>query len=797
VSCIGQAVKRLEDRPLLTGAGRFAADVSFPHQLFLRVVRSPVAFGRLRGIDTREAARAPGVVAVWTRDDVAAVPPIDFRMTRVAGLEPYRQPILAREFVRFVGEPVACVFAEDAYLAEDAAELVAADIEELTPIISATAPPGEFGPGIPSEAATISKGYGDLEQAFRQAHMVVELELAVGRHTGVPLETRGAIARYDAVRDRLELYGAAKVPHYNRDAIAAMLGLAPGALHLFEGHVGGGFGIRGELYPEDVLVCLAVRRLQRPVKWIEDRHEHLLAANHSRDQVHKVRAAIDAQGFILGLEDEFWADQGAYIRTHGATVTDLTAAMLPGPYVIPAYRANGHIRLTNKTPAGTYRAPGRYESTFVRERLIDEIARRLGLDPVEARRTNLIAPERMPFARPIDALGTEVTYDSGDYQGLLQRVLDHLRYDELKAALAERRRAGELVGIGFGFFVEKSGLGPFDGVRISVDEGGRIEVVTGVASVGQGVETALAQICADALGAPLDAIRVVHGRTDQIAYGMGAFASRVTVMAGSATHMAAIKLQHLALEVGAELLQSRPEDLAIEQGRIAVRGLPGGPSTTLADVARALAPASPLAAGREPGLRAEAWFHADHMTYPYGLHVAVARVDPDTGAVQVERCVVAYDVGRAVNPVLVEGQIAGGVAQGIGGALLEEFVYDRHGQPLAASFVDYLLPTSAEMPPIEVLILEDAPSPLNPLGVKGAGEAGINGMGAAIAGAVDDALGRQGAINRLPITPCRLHALLAAFSTIDQLPRAARPFRVSPAESAVSGRRLSADNSAS
>jgi CO/xanthine dehydrogenase Mo-binding subunit len=762
VSLIGQGVRRLEDRPLLTGAGRFAADVSFPHQLSVRVVRSPVAFGRLRAVDTRAAVRAPGVVAVWTRDDVAALPPIDFRMTRVAGLEPYRQPILAREFVRYVGEPVACVFAEDAYLAEDAAELVAPEIEQLAPIVSATAPPGEFAPGISTEAATISKGYGDLDQAFRQAHAIVELELAVGRHSGVPLETRGAIARYDAGRDRLELYGAAKVPHYNRGAIAAMLGLPPGALQLFEGHVGGGFGIRGELYPEDVLVCLAARRLRRPIKWIEDRNEHLIAANHSRDQVHKVRAAIDAQGFILGLEDEFWADQGAYVRTHAATVADLAAAMLPGPYLIPAYRAIGHIRLTNKTPAGTYRAPGRYESTFVRERLIDAIAHRLGLDPVAVRRTNLIPPGQMPFARRIDALGTEVIYDSGDYPGLLRRTLEHLRYDELRAALAERRRAGELVGIGFGFFVEKSGLGPFDGVRIAVDEGGRVEVVTGVASVGQGVETALAQICADALGAPLEAIRVFHGRTDQIAYGMGGFASRVTVMAGSAAHLAATRLRHRALEVAAALLQVRPEHLEIEQGRIAVRGARDGSSTTLAQVARALAPAAPFAAGGEPGLHAEAWFHADHMTYPYGLHVALACVDPDTGAVRVERCVVAYDVGRAVNPVLVEGQIAGGVAQGIGGALLEEFVYDAHGQPLAASFVDYLLPTSAEMPPIEALVLEDAPSPLNPLGVKGAGEAGINGMGAAIAGAVDDAIGRPGAITRLPITPCRLHALLAA-----------------------------------
>jgi carbon-monoxide dehydrogenase large subunit len=760
VSRIGDRARRIEDRPLLTGHGRFAADVSFPHQLHMRIVRSPVAFGRLRGVGIEAALDLPGVVAVWTRDDVVAVPPIDFRMTRVRGLEPYRQPILARELVRYAGEPVAAVFARDPYVAEDAAELVAPEIEELEPCLRTTGPPGEFAPGIPGEAAIVQKAYGDLDAAFEEAEQVIELELAVGRHSGVPLETRGAIARYDAARDLLELHGAAKVPHYNRNAIAAMLGLAPGRLHLFQGHVGGGFGIRGELYPEDVLVCLAACRLRRPVKWIEDRHEHLITANHSRDQVHRIRAAIDRRGFVLGLDDEFWTDQGAYVRTHAATVTDLAAAMLPGPYVIPAYRARGHIRLTNKTPAGTYRAPGRYESTFVRERLMDAIARRLGLEPIEVRRVNLIPPERMPYVRPIDTLGTELVYDSGDYPRLLERTLEHLRYDDLKHSLGVRRSAGEMVGIGFGFFVEKSGLGPFDGVCIAVDEAGEVEVTTGAASVGQGVETALAQICAETLGVPMETIRVVHGRTDRIEYGMGAFASRVTVMTGSATQLAATRLRAKAIEAAAGLLQAEIAGLDIEDGRIFGRSTAGGRSITLGDLARARAPTSPLAQEGEPGLKAEAWFRSDHMTYPYGLHVAVVRVDAETGGVVLERCIVAYDVGRAVNPMLIEGQIAGGAAQGIGGALLEEFVYDHAGQPLAASFVDYLLPTIAEMPPVETIISEDAPSPINPLGVKGAGEAGINGMGAAIAGAVENAMGKPGAIDRLPITPARLHRIL-------------------------------------
>jgi carbon-monoxide dehydrogenase large subunit/6-hydroxypseudooxynicotine dehydrogenase subunit gamma len=576
----------------------------------------------------------------------------------------------------------------------------------------------------------------------------------------VPLETRGAIGRYDAATDMLEMYGAAKVPHWNRDQIARMLGRSANSVNLFEGHVGGGFGVRGELYPEDVLVCLAALRLGRPVKWIEDRRENLIATNHSRQQTHHIRAAIDGSGHILGIDDEFFHDQGGYMRTHAATVPDLAAAMLPGPYRVPAYRAVGHIRLTNKTPGGTYRAPGRYESTFVRERLLDAIAAKTGIDAVEVRRRNLIDKGEMPYERKLETLGTDVVLDSGDYTGLLDKALHGIGWTVLQAQLKQRRDAGELVGAGIAMFVEKSGLGPFDGVRITVDSKGLVEVVTGAASVGQGVETVIAQICADTLGVDYARISVIHGQTDRIEKGLGAFASRVTVMTGEATRLAATRLRQKALATAAELMQMPADQLDIVDGEIVPIDRVTGPSMTLAEIAVALAPGAKFVGGREPGLTANGLFESAHMNYPYGVHIAVVRLAEDTGGIDIERYLVAYDVGKAVNPMLIEGQIVGGVAQGIGGALYEEFTYDDRGEPLSVTFADYLMPTSREVPPVDVIIAEDAPSPLNPMGLKGAGEGGTNAVGAAIAAAIDDALGQPGAITRLPVLPYQIKGLL-------------------------------------
>jgi carbon-monoxide dehydrogenase large subunit len=759
---LGRSLPRLEDPPLVAGHGRFVGDLGFPHQLHMRVVRSPYAHAALRHVDTSAALAAPGVAAVWTAEDIADLPPIDFRDPAGEALLPYRQPLLARDRLRYVGEPVAVVFATDPYLAEDAADLVAIEAEELPALLDATAPPGSFAPGLSTEALALRAEYGAVDAAFASAYAVVALDLTIGRHSGVPLETRGALARHDPSRDILELYGAAKVPHRNRDALARMFGRSTTAVALREGNTGGGFGIRGELYPEDFLVCLAAIRLGRPVKWIEDRREHMIAANHSREQHHHARVAIDAEGHVLALEDEFALDQGAYVRTHGARVPEMTIAMLPGPYRIPAYRAIGHFRLTNKTPAATYRAPGRFEGSFVRERLLDAVADRLGLDRITVRRRNLIAAAEMPFSRPLKALGTEVRYDSGDYALLLDKALQRIGWEELQAGLHRRRAAGEFVGAGLAIFVEKGGLGPRDGARVTIDPTGAVELVTGGSSLGQGIATAMAQICADTLGVDYRRVRVVLGQTDRIQYGIGAHASRASVMTGGATHAASLKVRAKALEMAAELLQAAPDDLDIVDGVVVRRDRPDGPSIALADVARHLAPDSPLLGEREPGLGAEGWFHAEHMTYPYGVQIGVVRIDAETGKATVERFLLAYDIGRAINPMLVEGQLIGGFAQGLGGALSEEFLYDARGEPLSVTLADYRMPSARDMPQVEILLTEDAPSPLNPLGIKSVGEGGITGVGAAIAAAIDDALGLPGAVIRLPATPQRIKALLRA-----------------------------------
>ena len=748
----GKPARRLEDLPLITGRGRYAEDISFPGQLHMRVVRSPIAHGRITGVEATEALAVPGVAAVWTSADIADLPPIDFRADRGSeSLKPYRQPVLAKERVRYVGDPVAAVFAEDPYIAEDAAALVVVEVDELPVVLAADGPTGEFEPGRDTEAALLQQSFGDVDAAFSKADRIIELDLTIGRHSGVPMETRGAIGFYDDERDILELHGAAKVPHRNQETLVKMLGCDKERVHLHESHVGGGFGIRGELYPEDVLVLVAAQRLGRPVKWTEDRREHMLCANHSRQQDHRARIAVDENGVILGIDDELFHNQGGYVRTHGANVPNRTMCMLTGPYRVPALRAQAHFRLTNKTPAATYRAPGRFESTFVRERLMDAVAHEMAIDGIELRRRNLISAADMPFTIGFDQPHVEDLHlDSGDYQGLLDKALKAFGWEALKGELADRRVAGELVGAGIGMFVEESGRGPSDGARISIAIDGAVELITGGASLGQGFETSMAQICAEGLGVDYQSITVVHGHTDRIPYGIGAHAARATVLTGSAVNATAHKMRAIALDAAAELLQAPAGALDIVDGVVAHRDDPNGPSITLGEIA----------ARHEGGLETEEFFNTDHTVFPYGVHLAVVRVNGETAQVTVERFMVAYDVGRAVNPALVEGQLVGGCLQGLGGALYEEFLYDEFGQPLSATLADYLMPTACEATRVEVLLTEDAPSPLNPLGIKGAGEGGINGVGAAIAGAIDDAIGKPGAVTELPVTPKRMRALL-------------------------------------
>jgi carbon-monoxide dehydrogenase large subunit len=719
---IGQPVTRLEDLPLVTGRGRFAAAVSFPHQLHMRVVRSDHAHGRIISIDVGKALAAPGCVAAWTAADVAWLPQIPFRPTHIEGLEHYRQYPLARDRVRYVGEPVAVVVAEDPYVAEDAAELVAVDADEVEPVASTRAARDadplhdELGGNV---VDTFALAYGgDVDAAFASAAVVVRDTLRMPRDAGTPLETRGVLAEVDGA-GRLVVWGAAKVKHFNRDVLARLLELPPERILLVEGHVGGGFGVRGEFYPEDFLIPFLAVRLGRPVKWIEDRREHFVAANHSREQEHELELAVSADGELLALRDRFTVDLGAYVRTQGVLMPLITLQQLVGPYPWRAFELEGSAVLTNKTPAGTFRAPGVTEATFVRERMIDRAAAELDLDPAELRRRNLIPADSIPFTFDLGPEAPPIVYEGGDFPAVFSALLDEAGYDDLRA---EQRRAaadGRRLGIGVSAFTEMGGIGPWEHARIVPLADGRLRVQCGIASLGQGVQTVLAQIAGDELGVPFEAIEVDHADTDTIPMGFGAFASRSTVLAGNAIALAARDLKEKAGD---------------------------GPL----DVPR-------LAAG---GVVGEGRFEKEAQSFSFGANLSVVELDPATGAVRVLKHVVAFDVGRMVNPTLLRGQLAGGAAQGIAAALLEELPYDEDAQPLATSFVDYLMPSASDLPPIDVVVLE-FPSAGNPLGLKGGGEAGVAGAPAAVANAVADALGAAGTgVVELPLTAPRVRRLL-------------------------------------
>jgi aerobic carbon-monoxide dehydrogenase large subunit len=777
MTVIGTRLPRHEDPRLLRGRGRFGDDINVPGQLHARIVRSPSAHGRVQALDVAGAARAPGVAAVVTAEDLPENHLIPVRLA-IAGtdLSAFLQPVLARDTVRYVGEPLAVVVGDDPYACEDAAELVDIDIADQPPVLDAS---GAFDDGAFDDstfAAELTRGYGDTDAAFAAAAHVVRIELAIGRHSGVPLEPRCLLAVPDPDRGALAIFGMTKVPVWNRDLLADLLGLDETLIRVHAIDAGGGFGVRGEFYPEDFLVPWLAVRTGRPVKWAEDRAEHLMAVNHSRQQYHRIAAAFDAGGRILGLTDDIIQDNGAYCRTHGVAVPELTAAMLPGPYRVPAYRGRVRVVLTNKTPCGTYRAPGRFEGTAAREHLLDVAATELGIDPVALRERNLLTRAEMPHERPISTLGTDLVLDTGDYPALLAAAVEatgRLGYRAEAGTRAGARaggragpgsgtRSGRRRGFGLAMFVEKSGLGPQETADVTVSRSGAVHVYSGGTSVGQGIETVLAQIAADALGVDPRSVRVTAGDTAAQPFGSGSWASRSTVVGGSAVHQAAAAVRQRALELAARILEASGEDLDLTDGAVSVRGDPGA-RLTLAEIARAAAPASRyLAKGEPAGLSARRRFEVSHMTYPYGVHAAVAEVDTGTGRVRVLRYLVAYEVGRAINPMLVEGQLRGGVAQGIGGALFEEFGYDEAGQPQAITFIEYRLPTAAEIPPVDVLLCQDAPSPGNPLGVMGAGEGGINAVGAAVANAVRDALGLAGGVGQLPLTPARVCALAQA-----------------------------------
>ena len=745
------------------------ADVQRPHTLHLAIVRSPHAHARVGSVDTATARRGPGVVAVVSFADLPELArPIPMRMNERGQMGRFLQHPLAHDKVRYAGEPVAAVLAADRYLAEDAVADVGVQYEPLPAVVDTRA---AAAPGAPllfevegtNTVASFAVACGDVERALQGADLVVRETFYVQRHAGVPLETRGALAEWDAGRAVLTMWGMTKVPHVNRRILAEHAGLPEHRVRFVSSDVGGAFGVRGELYPEDFLVALLAIRTGRPVRWIEDRREHLQAANHSREQHHDIAIGLRRDGTILAVHDRFWNDMGAYVRTHGATVPNNTAAYLPGPYRIAHYRAEATCVVTNKTPAGTYRAPGRFEATFVRERIVDVAARALGMDPADVRRRNLVPAEAMPYDLGTTTHGTSVVYDSGDFPRLFEWALDRVDYAALRREQAQARRAGRHVGIGLAYVVEKSGLGPWESARVLVDGSGAVVVHSGTPSVGQGVETVFAQVCADVLGVRYEDVTVRHGDTEALPDSVGAFGSRGTVMGGNAVQGAAERVRDKVLAVAARLLEAHPADLELRDGAVHVRGV-ADRALTLREIARAAGVGRALAAGTEPGLEALHYYEqGGKMTYGHGLHLAVVEVDTETGVPRLLRYVVAYDVGRAINPMLVEGQLVGGLAQGIGAALHEELAYDESGQLTAGTLMEYHLPAAADMPPLEIWVREEDPSPTNPLGVKGAGEDGIVAAGGAVANAVADALAPLGVqIRALPLRPARLRELIRA-----------------------------------
>ncbi len=765
-SPLGARAPRKEDHRLLTGRGRFGSDVQRTKMLHARVIRSSVAHACGLSIDTSAARALPGVVDVVTAADLPGDLRIPVRLkVQDIDLTEHLQPVLACSTVRYVGEPVAVVLAEDAYLAEDAAELVTVEFAREEDVAIDAVQGGTV-------AADFTLGYGDIDAAFAEAAHVVGLSFDVGRHTAVPMEPRSLVVDIDPTATSIEIFGATKVPVFNQTTLAGMLGWDPAAIRMHAVDAGGGFGVRGEFYPEDFLIPWLAIRSRRPVSWIEDRAEHLVAVNHSRQQHHRIEVALTDDGTILGLRDDVVHDNGAYARTHGIIVPELTLAMLPGPYRVPAYEGRARAVLTNKTPCGTYRAPGRFEGTTVREQLIDLAADRLGIDRVELRRRNLLRSDELPHRRPVNTLGTEVVLDAGDYGGLLDKALARVRELGWQREVDSARDAGRAVGLGVVMFLEKSGLGPHETADVEVTRSGRVRVHSGGTSLGQGIETALAQVVADQLPVDLDRVDVVNGDTLLQPFGTGSWASRSTVLAGNAVQGAGREVAARMVELTSRMLEVSPDDLELVPGAVQVVGVPGS-SATYTEIAAAAQPGSRyLEDGEAAGLSARYRFSIDHMTYPYGAHVAVVEIDPGTGGVKVLRYLVAYEVGRAVNPALVEDQLRGGVAQGVGGALFEEFAYDENGQPLSATFMDYLLPTAVETPEVELVVCEDSPATTNPLGVRGAGEGGLTAAGAALVTAVRDALGGV-TVSALPMTPDRVLEMMQSAADLPSVQEAA------------------------
>jgi aerobic carbon-monoxide dehydrogenase large subunit len=762
---LGARVRRNHDPRLLTGHGAYIDDLALPGLVHMAVWRSPLAHATLRRVDLRSAAALPGVVDAFDVSAFGASPPVFPTVVSHESLEPCPQFPLARDRVRYAGEGVAVVIAESRAVAEDALELVDVDLEPLEVVASVeagllpTAP--LLHPMAPrNTCAEWTLSLGNADAVFEGADVVVRERVAMQRYTGVPIETRGVVAHLDPISGELVIWVSGQWPHTTRALAARMLSLSEEHIRVVVPEVGGGFGVKEEFYPEDLLVPLAALRLGRPVKWIEDRREHFLSVVHAREQIHEVELALRRDGTVLGLRDRIMTDMGAYVRALGIVNASLAAASVPGPYRVRDVRIDSVAVVTNKSPVSAYRGAGQPEATFARERVLDIAAHRLGIDPLEIRRRNLLPADALPFDTGLGSVDGPVRFDSGDFVLALETAARVLEYTRLREVHARARQAGRLPGIGFAVYAQITGTGPFEGADVRVGGDGRISLSTGAVDMGQGLTTALAQIVADELDVPVESVSVLCGDTGRIPHGVGTYASRAAVMAGNAAAGAAARVRAKALDVAAHLLEVSPPDLEWRDGAAAVRGVRGR-SMSLGQLAEACRPgAEHRPAGMEPGLEARFYFEHDDPPFAYGVHAVVVDVDPETGAVRLDRYVVVSDAGRLINPTIAEGQIVGGLTQGLGGALLEHLVYDAEGQLVTSSLMDYALPIARDVPMVEMLHLE-IPSPLNPLGVKGLGEGGAVGAHAAVANAVADALWPLGIeVRTTPLSPGAIGSLL-------------------------------------
>jgi carbon-monoxide dehydrogenase large subunit len=743
---IGQPVARAEDPRFIRGAGTFVDDMSVPGMLHAVILRSSMAHGRIRSIDASAARAMPGVHSVITASDIGEqVPLIPLRLANLPEFKGYLQPVIATGKVRYVGEPIAVVLAETRSRAEDALEGVLVDIEALPPVPDRHAAAQDrsllFEDSGSNRAVRYAVAFGNADAAFARAEYTRRESFRCHRLAGLPMETRGLLADWDAASKRLSVYGASKVLFFNRRVLAPMLGMTEDAIDMIELDVGGGFGVRGEFYPEDFLIPFAARHVGRPVKWIEDRREHLMATNHSREVDCDLEIACMRDGTILAMRGTVYGDMGAYIRTNGGVVPAKAAQFLPGPYRIRDVAVTVEALMTSKTPVGTYRAPGRFEANFFRERLLDMVAADLGLEPMEFRQKNLITEAELPFATgKLVPYEGETEFDTGDYHVTFERALAEIGWHD-KKAMQGKLIDGRYHGLSVVPFIESGGSGK-ENARAVVEADGSVTVYVGSSVLGQGLETTLAQVAADTLKLAFERIRILHGSTTYVREGFGTFASRSMVVGGSAVKDTCDNLLAAVRSEATRRFGLPNEEIEISGGVVRA----GGREAGLADFA---------------GIEAEGTFSTTIRTYSYGAHACHAAVDPNTGHVEILDYVAIEDVGRVINPEIVHGQAIGALVQGLGGAFMEQVMYDEEGQILSTSLADYLVPVASDYPNIRAITMELRPSKTNPLGAKGAGEGGMVAVAAATANAVAAALAPLGVeIRELPLSPSQLWKLL-------------------------------------